>query len=244
MKLQNELHNHHTPRCLRPTAVEHLNWPKKKKKACLLCVNFKHSDMINSTLQVVSELRKMLTPFQLESLTDVQWVFPASTSTYRNLINTNLLSHVSLILLSFLTEKVASNCNNYNMYSWDGQSEYKLGWPYRLRISTGFLSSAKKILGQNKTRKPTVNFGHKTSSVLNPLMTPIYYILKIQLGPTVNVMEVCVDRFSTCHVQTQKTAGIMNIGRSFDIVSQISENGTHIYNKMHTTCEYGILVQW
>jgi hypothetical protein len=39
-------------------------------------------------------------------------------------------------------------------------------------------------------------------------MTPIYYILKIQRDPTVTVMDVCADSFSTCYVQTQKTAGI------------------------------------
>ena len=39
-------------------------------------------------------------------------------------------------------------------------------------------------------------------------MTPFYFILKIQLDPTVTVMDVCVDHFSTCYVQTHKTAGI------------------------------------
>ena len=56
-------------------------------------------------------------------------------------------------------------------------------------------------------RKPIVNFGHKTS-VSNPLMTPIYYILKIQLDTTVTVTDVRADCFSTCYVQTQKTVGI------------------------------------
>jgi hypothetical protein len=158
--------------------------------------------MINSTLQVISELQKMLTPFQPERLTDVQWVFLASTSTYHNLVNTNLLSRICLILLSFFTEKVGSNCNNYTLYPWDGQSKYQLRWLYRLWISTAFLSSAKKILGQNKIRKPILNFGHKTSPASNPLMTPIYYILKIQLDPTVTVMDVFADCFSTCYVQT------------------------------------------
>jgi len=57
-------------------------------------------------------------------------------------------------------------------------------------------------------RKPTVNFGRKTSSVSKPLMTPIYYILKIQFDPTVTAMDVRAARFSTCYVQAQKTVGI------------------------------------
>jgi hypothetical protein len=170
-----------------------------RKQACLVCINFKHSNMINSTLlHIVSELQKMMNPFQPERLTDVQWVFLASTSMYHNLINTNLLSRICLILQSFLTKKAGSNCNNYNVYSWDGQSKYRLGWLHRLQISTGFLSSAKKILGQNKTRKLIVNFGQTISSASNPLMTPIYYILKIQHDPTVTVKDVCVHCFITC----------------------------------------------
>lgn len=132
----------------------------------------------------------------------------ASASTYHSLIHTNLISYVCLILLSFLTKKAGSNCNNYNLYSWDGQSKYRLRWLYRLWISIGFLSSVKKILVQNKIRMPIVNFGHKMSSASNPLMTPMYYSLKIQRDPTVTVMDVYADSFSTCYVQTQKTAGI------------------------------------
>lgn len=156
--VKNELRNCHTPYCPRPTAEEDLNW--QKKQACLVCGNFKHRNMINRTLHVVSELQQMSTPFQPGSLTNVQWVFLASTSTYQNLINTNLLSCVCLILLSFFSEKVGSICNTYNLYSWDGQSKYRLGWLYRLWLSIGFLSSAKKSFGQNTTREPIiVNFG-------------------------------------------------------------------------------------
>lgn len=64
-RLQNELRNCHTPHCPRPTAVEdlnqHRNWHASYKFS-----NFKHSNIINSTLQAVSELQKMLTHFQSE----------------------------------------------------------------------------------------------------------------------------------------------------------------------------------
>jgi hypothetical protein len=112
-------------------------------------------------------------------------------------------------LLAFFTEQVGSNCNTYNLYSWHAQSKYWLGWPSRLWLSMSFLSSSKKILGHNKRRKPihlliSVN---QTSSVLNPLMNPIYSIPKIQPDTTVTLTDVHAGHLTACYLQIQKTAG-------------------------------------